>query len=735
MNQYGKITEIRDNTDQSEGNPKVVKIDGGHQINDEWAHIPDHNPAKILINEKAVYAVDQAMNVVLTDIDGNVLYGNKNIFDLTLYEPAELLGGHTRIFNANFHSKEFFKDMWDTILSGKIWRGDLKNRRKDGKIIWVRLIITPLLNKEGVPFQFLALKEDITEKKEIEFRLAQKDKQLSALTNNSYDIVGILNNRGELNYLNQAMERVLGFTPFETIGSNIVDFFDENDAQKWSSILAKIIDNPNEPIRQQIKFKHKEGTMRWCDVVFTNYLEDSHIHGIVFNLRDYTKQKEATDKVKQIANYDHLTNLPNRRHFEEQLRGALKAAKKRQQRFAVLFLDLDGFKNINDTLGHEIGDGLLKEVGYRITSLFNNQAFVGRLGGDEFAAIIPNIVDYEYLHNLADTLVQAFNIPFSVSEYELNVSASIGISIYPMAGEDLKTLLKNADVAMYKAKHDGKNHYQLYTPSMDENGYKSFLLKNDLHKALEKEQFFMVYQPRVDLSTNKIVGAEALVRWSHPELGLVSHIEFISFAEESGFIIPLGEWILKNVCTQQMSWRKQGLSPVKVSINISVMQLFNPNFVEFVKDTLEQTGLEATHLEFEINAASLLNKEGHVGKAIEDLMKMGISIALDNFGAGNSAFNFLTKTKFNVLKIDRSIFKDIPSNNESYDVAHAIVKLAQKLNKTVVAEGIETHTQLTLVTKMGCNEFQGFICSKPVVAEHFENLLLQEIWTPKKEII
>lgn len=705
--------------------PDVVHP-GFHSIKDEWAHTPDQDPAKILINEKTVYAVDQAMNVVLTDIEGNVLYGNKNIHDLTRFTSEELLGGPTRIFNAGFHTKEFFGDMWKTILSGEIWRGDLKNRRKDGKIIWVRLIITPLLDNSGKPFQFLALKEDITEKKEIEFRLAQKDKQLSALTNNSYDIVGIIDSQGNIIYLNPAFERVLGYPAYETIGCNIGDYLDCADVSFERNILQQVIDNPHEPIRHQFRFKHKEGSIRWCDAAFTNYLNDPHIRGIVFNLRDYTKQKEATDIVNRLANYDSLTGLPNRRHFENQLRESLKSAKMRNTRMAVLFLDLDGFKNINDTLGHDIGDELLKEVGHRIASIINNNSFVGRLGGDEFSIIIQNVKNYEQLLDMADCLIKSFYPPFTVKEYELNISASVGISIYPLAGEDMKTLLKNADIAMYQAKHNGKNHYQIYEPAMDKDSYKLFLLKNDLNKALEKEQFFMVYQPRIEPRTRRITGAEALIRWSHPELGFVSHLEFIHFAEESGFIIPLGEWILRNVCSQIKEWQIKGLCPIKISVNISTMQLMNLHFISSVKKIIEETDLDIKWLEFEISEKVLLYNEEVVKKSLEGIKALGISLALDNFGTGYSSLNYVSKHKFDVIKIDRTIIEDIQKDDESYEVAMAIVKLAQKLNKNVVAEGIETANQLDLITEMGFDEFQGFYFSKPIEKNLFEDLLIQE---------
>lgn len=421
----------------------------------------DHEQA--LINEKTVYAVNQSMNVVHTDIDGYVLYGNQNIYDLTLYKPEELLGGHTRIFNPGYHSKEFFKDLWDTILAGKIWRGDIKNKRKDGEIIWVRLIITPLLDDDGKPYQFIALKEDITEKKEIEFQLAKKDKQLSALTSNSHDIVGVMNKAGKITYTNPAFERVLGFTVSEALHSNIIDYIDKEDISLEKSLLQKIMESPNASIRHHSRLKHKDGTYRWCEVVFSNYLEDPYINGIVFNLRDYTKQKEANDIIKHLANYDYLTGLPNRRYFEGQLEKALNNAKTKNEGVAIISLDLDGFKAVNDTFGHDTGDILLKRAGQRISCVFQEKGFVGRIGGDEFLSFIPSS-DIELVAQIATSLVDTFNNPFTIEDHKINITASVGISMYPESGTDMRTLLINADSAMYEAKKKGKNDFRFFSP-------------------------------------------------------------------------------------------------------------------------------------------------------------------------------------------------------------------------------------------------------------------------------
>lgn len=677
------------------------------------------------LNEKIKYAVDQSIELLITDVTGKILYVNKNCCKMNGYTPDELIGKHTSLFNACYHPKKFFTDLWRTILSGNIWKGDLQNKRKDGSLFWIHMSIIPLLDENGRPYQFVALREDITERKEMEFQLVQKDKQLIALTKNSYDVVGIIDRFGIIKYQNQAIERVLGYKPSETLGTNILDYVDKSDHAKGRLLLKQVASHPKTPIRTQYKVKHKDGSLRWYDVVHTNYLGDPYINGIVFNLRDFTEQMEASEKAHQLAYYDYLTGLPNRRLFEKELEQALQKAKTSNRRIALMYLDLDGFKNINDTLGHEVGDILLKKVSRRIENTFEKKAFIGRLGGDEFSLLIPNMYNLKYLHKIASSMIRLFSQPFVIGDIELFVSASVGLSIYPLAGKNMKTLLKNADVAMYQAKKEGKNNFQVYNPSMDENGYKKFLLKNDLKKAINEKHFFIVYQPRVIPTTHEIIGVEALIRWEHPKFGPISPGEFIPYAEETGLIIPLGTWMLKEVCNQVKEWQNQGLKSIKASVNISALQLLKPNFVETILSILEETQLEPQWLELEITETVLLNKEDQAIETLEKLSNLGITIALDDFGTGYSALNYLIKYKFDVIKIDRSILKDIPYDEESYEIANAIVKLAQKLKKTVVAEGIETPCQLALIEQMGCDEFQGFIFSKPVKEFQMKQFLIE----------
>ena len=686
----------------------------------------EHCPIDII--KKVRFAVEETIKVVVTNHKGFILFVNQNCCKLSNYSPEELIGRHTSLFNSGYHPPEFFANLWGTLLSGSIWKGELRNKRKDGSLYWVHMKIVPVLNHLGEPYQFVSLQEDITAQKKREFELTKKDKQLSALTKNSTDVVGIYDANGTILYQNSALAIVLGYKMEETLGLNIFDFVFGTSVKKGETFLNRIKKNPKKPIRMQHRIKHKDGSVRWCDVVHTNYLDDPYINGIVFNLRDFTEQMEATQSAYQLAYYDYLTGLPNRRLFEKQLQIVLEQCVASYKRFALMYLDLDGFKNINDNLGHEVGDILLQKVAERISATFEKKAFIGRLGGDEFSLIFPNMISLKYLHNMSKKMLLIFSRPFLVRDIELFVSPSVGISIFPFGGRDIKTLLKNADVAMYSAKNGGKNNYQIYSPAMDENAYKKFLLKNDLKKAISEEQFFVVYQPRVNPSTHEINGVEALIRWNHSNFGPVSPLEFIPYAEETGLIIPLGYWILTKVCKQVKQWQREGIKPIKASVNISAIQLLQTDFISSVQSILKKTKLAPEWLELEITETVLLNKEDIAIATLEKLREMGITIALDDFGTGYSSLNYLVKYKFDVIKIDRSILKNIPNDIESYEIANAIVKLAQKLNKTVVAEGIETPSQLALIEKMGCNEFQGYICSQPVKEEQIKQFLFQGKW-------
>jgi diguanylate cyclase (GGDEF)-like protein len=440
------------------------------------------------------------------------------------------------------------------------------------------------------------------------------------------------------------------------------------------------------------------------------------------------------DQVRFLAFYDSLTRLPNRVLYKERLAQALVRAERTHKLVAVCFLDLDHFSRINDTLGHDLGDVLLKEVAARLVACSrsgdslargseDNGAEVSRLGGDEFTVILPDISDPQDAVRVARRLLDSFKQPLRLGSQEVFVTTSVGVAIYPFDGTDTEELLKSADVAMYHAKEQGRNTYQLYSASMNAEAMARMQLEGQLRKAVEAGEFKIWYQPIVDLKTLKPMGAEALVRWAHPERGLVSPGEFITLCEECGLIVPLGEWILRTVCTQARAWEDAGLGPVRMSVNLSARQLRHDGIVDTVRTILKETGLKPRYLTLELTESMLMEPAGVVGRTIRELADLGVSLAIDDFGTGYSSLSYLKNFPVSTLKIDRSFINNITSDPGDAAITTAIIALAGAMGLDVVAEGVETAAQSDLLRAKGCHRGQGYFYGKPLPIERFEECL------------
>uniref|UniRef100_A0A1S2L676 GGDEF domain-containing protein n=1 Tax=Anaerobacillus isosaccharinicus TaxID=1532552 RepID=A0A1S2L676_9BACI len=484
-----------------------------------------------------------------------------------------------------------------------------------------------------------------------------------------------------------------------------------------------------ESLHFNVKVKHKNDGWIWCEVNTTNYLSDPYIKGIVYSFRDITDQERVKERIKHIAYYDHLTGLNNRRSFEKRLQEELVKAKSVFSSFAVILMDIDGFKYVNDTFGHDMGDKLLKEVSLHIRSAFSEKVFCGRLGGDEFVLIFPDLENKKEIDQLGSKLNKLFDdVPFKIDDFEFNITVSIGISVFPSSGNSSDQLMKCADTALYRSKFEGKNQYQIYSPMMNVNSLKMFTLKNDLKKAIVNEEFLVYFQPRINPKTFEITGAEALIRWKHPKWGIVSPNEFISLAEETGLITNLGEWLIKQVCKQIMGWKGRKLNFKKISINISSLQLFQIDFVDKILAIIKEQNINPQWLEFEITESVIIDREEQVLRTLSELKNVGISIALDDFGTGYSSLNYLRKIPCDIVKIDKSFISDIEVNKETFDILEATINLCKKLNKSVVIEGIETTHQLSIIQKLNCQEFQGYLCSKPLEEDQYIKFLQKGEW-------
>ena len=450
-------------------------------------------------------------------------------------------------------------------------------------------------------------------------------------------------------------------------------------------------------------------------------------HSIGSQIGQYTVRKQAEEGLQFVAKHDALTQLPNRIMFHDRLELAVARAKRNGRRLAVMFIDMDRFKVINDTLGHEAGDTLLHEVAKRLTGTLRTSDTVARLGGDEFVVLIEELSDPVYLGAIAQKLLDTFAASFLLSGQEYHITASIGISTYPDDSDDIQTLLKNADIAMYRAKEQGRNAFQFYSAQMNVHSIERLTLESSLRRALERNELVLHYQPRIGIRSGRITGVEALARWQHPELGLVPPGKFIPLAEETGLIVPIGEWALRAACAQHRAWEQEGLGHLRVAVNLSPRQFLQGDLVKSVARILAETGCNAKSLELEITEGMVMRNPESVVTLLQQLKDMGIHVAIDDFGTGYSSLAYLKSFPINILKIDRSFIMDIPGDAGDVAITMAVISMAHNLGMKVTAEGVETREQFEFLRKQGCDEIQGYYFSKPLPVEQVTALLLKEL--------
>jgi diguanylate cyclase (GGDEF)-like protein len=432
---------------------------------------------------------------------------------------------------------------------------------------------------------------------------------------------------------------------------------------------------------------------------------------------DITDRKVAEERVQYLAYYDALTGLPNRTLLQDRLTKALASARRQKGKVALLFLDLDRFKTINDSLGHSFGDLFLQAVAERLKRFTREQDTVARLGGDEFVIVLTAVKDVADAAVAAERLMDAMTAEFVVQGHSVSISCSVGISIFPEHGTDGETLTKNADAAMYSAKDNGPNNFRFFTGEMHAQAVERLALENSLQQAVGREELFLVYQPQMDIATGKIIGLEGLLRWQHPELGLVPPDKFIRIAENSGLIMPIGEWVLRTACSQARKWQDEGLPAVPVAVNVSAVQFRQEGFCELIQRVLHETGLVPQYLELELTESLLLSNADVTSLVLQELKAMGLTLAIDDFGTGYSSLSYLKHFPVSKLKIDRSFIRDVAVNPDDAAITTAIIGMAKSLNLKVIAEGVEDEVQMSFLRAHHCDEIQGYYFSKPLAVD------------------
>ena len=584
-----------------------------------------------------------------------------------------------------------------------------------------------LINESNEMLGGLVIIRDVTERK----RLEEDERRMLALLNatleSTTDGILVVDNHGQVTHFNQK------FVSMWNIPSVLLD---SRDHQKGLSYLLNQLKDPD-VVLQKVKEldplpeAESHDFLHFLDGrVFERYSKPQkvgrEIVGRVWSFRDITQRKNNEERLNYLASFDSLTGLPNRTLFYDRLSQVTTKAARTRRAVAVLFLDLDRFKNVNDTYGHNVGDLLLKAVAVRLTNCVREGDTVARLGGDEFVVILDGLAAPDHIYLVADKILDGLSKPFKLEDRELFVTASIGVAVYPDDGDTYEMIVRNADIAMYRAKEEGKNNYQIYSPTLNARISERLQLENSLHHALEREEFLLYYQPKIDLATGWIIGAEALVRWNRPaSRDLILPGEFIGLAEEIGLILPLGQWVLRTACAQNKAWQATGLPSLHMAVNLSALQFQQRDLASMIADALKHTGLEPRYLELEVTEGIIMKSAETAETTLRELHALGVEISIDDFGRGHSSLGYLKRFPVTKLKIDETFVRDISTRPEDMRLVGAIITLAHSLNLKVVAEGVETEEQLNYLRSVGCDQMQGHVFSPPLSVEQMTRLLLK----------
>ncbi len=724
----------------------------------ERKRIQEHSPHL----ERAVEMMQ--IGVFITDLDGKILYHNPAAAYMYGYQQDGLLGQNISRLNApNVGNRPNLTQIqrWNGLIRENL------HQRRDGTTFPVWLMSEIVQNADGEPWVIVTSCEDITERKLAEEELRKHRDHLEELVNartieltamnvqlqheilehkrtaealqksearyrtvleTAPDPVIVYDGEGRVTYLNPAFSRVFGWTLEESHGQKI-NFVPVECLSENRLILKKIQENINIS-GLETKRLTKSGTRVDVSISGAGFLdEQGQIQGSVITVQDITERKKTEQEIRFIAYHDALTGLENRKSFYMRLEDHILHLHGKERRigdkWALMFLDLDRFKYINDTLGHDIGDELLKEIAARLQKCVRKTDYVFRLGGDEFTILLNSLSSDSDAARVAQKIRQQIALPCYIKNHELFITVSLGISIYPHDGQDVETLVKNADMAMYAAKEESEG-YRFFTEEMNQKALERMRLERSLRTALQSNQFIVHYQPLID-SQNLILGMEALLRWSHPEYGLINPSRFIPLAEETGAIVPIGKWVLHTACQQTKLWHNMGYTNLYVSVNLSTRQFKEPDLIETIEQVLELTGLPPHYLKLEVTESGIMENPDQAIVTMHYLRAKGVRFSIDDFGTGYSSLSYLKRFPIDTLKIDRSFVIDSIHNKNDQEIIKTIISMARSLNMEALAEGVETQEQHQFLVQQGCQMMQGYYLGWPMPAEQFqERLYLQK---------
>ncbi len=641
-------------------------------------------------------------------------YINFQMADILGYTIEEMIGKHLFYF-MDEAGIEISKQKLESRRQGASENYNFELLHKDGHGVHVTIAASPMIDSNyeygGSIFGVM----DVTEQKKQDLKL----KMLSSAVETSGTMVMITNQDADIEYVNPGFCNTTGYSNEEVLGQNArVLQSADIDAEIMSDLWGTVTSGEN--WHGEIHAKKKNGELFWS-LMSISPIKDDHgrITHFVSVSEDVSQLKEARIKMEQLAYVDSLTGLANRLLFRDRLEQALKIIQRNKNEAALLYLDLDQFKRINDSLGHDVGDALLMQVADRLCQCVRHQDTVARMGGDEFVMLLTDIDGMEGASSVARKVLKIMNKPIRLLTHEIIVTPSIGITLAPHDSLNADILLKNADMAMYRAKSSGRNNYQFFTEEMNSKVQKHLIIENELRQAIEKNQLLLEFQAQVSIDTGELIGAEALVRWKHPEHGLIYPDEFIPVAEETGLIIALGEWVLLNACREWRLMEGAGMPALKLAVNLSARQFRDLNLIDLIQNVLDKTGFKPIQLELEITETMLVDHVDHSIDVLEQLKALGISISIDDFGTGYSSLSYLKRLPIDILKVDKSFITDIPHDKDDMEISAAVIAMAHKLKLKVVAEGVETEAQWEFLKKNKCDIGQGYIFSKSLSPKVF----------------
>jgi diguanylate cyclase (GGDEF)-like protein/PAS domain S-box-containing protein len=663
-----------------------------------------------------------ATGMALVGTDGRFLRVNRSLCEILGYPERELLG---KTFQELTHPDdlEFDLEHLRRLLAGEVrtYQTEKRYLHQDGHVVWALLSVSVVHDEEDEPLYFVSQIQDVSERKKVEKVIIESEERFRSLVQNSSDIITILGADGTVLYVSPAVERVTGYRPEEQVGTNAFGSVHPDDREQALNTFAEVLKRPGLHPPLEFRVPHKDGSWRYLEHVVNNLLDDPTVQGVVINSWDVTERKALVEQLSYQAFHDLLTGLPNRALFMDRLEHALTRADRRGSKVAVLFTDVDNFKVINDSLGHKAGDQLLVAIAERLKACLRPEDTAARLGGDEFTILVEDVAGVGEVVQIAERIAEILRPPFALGEQEVFATVSTGIALNSSAQEQAADLLRHTDLAMYRAKRRGKARHEVFEPSMDAKVVERLILETGLRRALVRQQFKVYYQPIVALESGKVAGVEALVRWEHPQRGLLLPEAFLSVAEETGLIVRIGQWVLREAVKQARIWQERypGTPPLTVSVNLSPRQFFHPNLVA---EVLEESEIEPASLQLEITEGAMAtNGTSSSDRTLRNLKRMGVQLAIDDFGLGYSSLSYLKRFPVDFLKIDRSFTAGLGGepNGASKDteIVKAMIELTHALGLKVIAEGVETSEQLRRLRNMKCDFAQGNYFSEPLPSE------------------